>query len=101
MQKVQLPKTKKQKEMEGMITFKIEGDRYYNTRGGWLCKCIYVNQNVRIAYVVHNPNTDMEAGPVMHSIDTGFAIDVSLLNHMTPPAYKGHPADVIEEVNPN
>ena len=101
MQKVQLPKTKKQKEMNGMITFQLQDNRYYTTRGGWLAKCIYVNPITKLAYVIHNPSTEIEAGPVMHSMETGFAIDVSLLNHMTPPAYNGHPADITEEVNPN
>jgi hypothetical protein len=44
---------------------------------------------------VHNPKTPFEVGPVLHMLSTGFA--APLFSIVEPPAYTGHPADLIKE----
>uniref|UniRef100_A0A7C3WM24 Uncharacterized protein n=1 Tax=Dictyoglomus turgidum TaxID=513050 RepID=A0A7C3WM24_9BACT len=73
----------------------IEEGKYYYTRGGWIAKVVYVNDKDDICYAVHNPKTPFEVGPVLHMLSTGFA--APLFSIVEPPAYTGHPADLIKE----
>ena len=76
----------------------IEG-KYFYTRGGWLAKVIYVSNTLSQCYVIHHPGTEYEIGPIFHDITTGYAIPFFSL--LEPPAYTGHPADLIKEVSSN
>lgn len=82
-----------------ILHFKEGG--YYTTVGGWTARVIYVKPALNICFAVHNPSTEMEAGPIPHELTTGVALSFTNLPFMTPPAYLGHPADLIAEVVPN
>ena len=79
----------------------IQEGRYYRTRGNWIAKIIHINEKSQICFVIHNPGNEFEQGPVMHELLTGNVLEISLYSFLTPPAYYGHPSDLVEEVNPN
>jgi len=77
----------------------IVENSYFYTRGGWIAKVIYINKTMDRCFAVHNPETPYEAGPIAHELKTGFA--QPLFGIMNPPAYTGHPADLVKEINPS
>jgi hypothetical protein len=78
----------------------LEG-KYYHTRGGWIAKVVHVSTSQKICYVIHNPGDATESAPILHDKKNGFALYPSILAFLVPPAYGGHPADLIEEVTTN
>lgn len=74
---------------------------WYQTVGGWTARVVYVNAKLGLAFAIHNPSTEAEAGPVPHDYKTGIVVAMSIPPFMTPPAYFGHPADLLKEVMPN
>lgn len=81
------------------VKLNIEEGKYFETRGGWIAKIIYVSEIQKQCFAMHNPGTKFEVGPVFHEIDTGYAN--SLFGLLNPPAFTGHPADLVKEVIPN
>lgn len=74
----------------------IEG-KYFYARGGWVAKVVYVDTRAEgKCFVVHNPGTPFESLPIMHELKTGYAIPMFSIGE--PPAYTGHPADLVKEV---
>ena len=79
---------------------KVEEGDYFTTRGGWLARILYINNIVGVCYAVHNPGTQYEIGPILHERDTGYSISLMIPGMVAPPAYEGHPADLIKKVKP-
>ena len=81
---------------KGVILDVAEG-KYFYARGGWIAKVIYVdNRPPGKFYAIHNPATPFESSPVMHLLETGYATPILSIGE--PPAYNGHPADLVKEV---
>lgn len=74
----------------------IEEGKYFYTRGGWVARIIYVIKSDNKCFVVHNPSTPYENGPIAHELNTGYAIP--MFSFLEPPSYTGHPADLVKEV---
>lgn len=76
----------------------LKENAMYYTRGGWVATVIWINGNT--CYVIHNPKTAYETGPVLHDKSTGYAIYVTFAGNLIapPPTFKGHPADLVKEV---
>ena len=87
------------KPLRTNLKLEIEEGKYFETRGGWIAKIIYVSSIQNQCYAIHNPGTQYEVGPVFHEIGTGNANP--LFGLLNPPVFTGHPADLIKEVTPN
>jgi len=88
-----------EKSIAKEIELNIRENSYFYTRGGWIAKVIYVNNPTQKCFAIHNPNTPYEVGPVAHELKTGFA--TPLFSIFEPPAFSGHPADLVKEVVPS
>ena len=102
MRRVKLSKSKKKlplfnKPLKSDIKLNVEEGLYFYTRGGWVARILYVNKSNRKCFAVHNPGTPYEAGPIAHELESGFA--VPMFSFLEPPAFTGHPADLVKEVN--
>ena len=95
-----LPHSKHRRKMEGESVFDIKEGGYYQTRGNWIARVVYVSKTVPLCYAIHNPGSPLEVGPVAHEVGTGYAVNLTIFNFSVPPAYEGHPADLMEEVRP-
>ena len=80
------------------IQLDIQDGSYFYTRGGWSAKVVHVCFNIDRCYVIHNPGTPYEVGPVAHEVKSGHALTMSLFPLLEPPAYTGHPADLVKEM---
>lgn len=87
------------KPLRDKKNLKIEEGMYFSTRDGWIARIIYVDKDKSQCCAVHNPGTPYEVGPVFHDAKTGFAMPY--FGILEPPAFTGHPADLIEEVSVN
>jgi len=87
------------KPPESNTKLDIEEGKYFNTRGGWIARVIYVSKESNQCFAIHQPGTKFESGPVFHELKTGYVMP--LFSLLTPPAYTGHPADLVEEVKLN
>ncbi len=102
MPKPKLTKSKKtlplfNKPLSKGVDLKIIDGAYYYARGGWVAKVIYVDSREEgRCYVIHNPGTPYESLPIIHELKTGYAIPTFSIGE--PPAYTGHPADLVKEV---
>ena len=88
-----------------MDKLKIEKGKKYKTIGGWEAECVY--SNGQYVYFIHSTPSDVViakdfrisgddvVGPVTHTLD-GRAVSAFSVNE--PPAFHGHPADIIEEI---
>jgi hypothetical protein len=79
------------------VSLDIVENKYFYTRGGWVAKIIYVNNITGKCFAVHNPGTAYEIAPITHDINTGFAMPMFSL--LDPPAYTGHPSDLVREMS--
>lgn len=77
-------------------TLNIKEGSYFYTRGGWVARIVFVVNAKDLCYAVHNPGTPYESEPIVHEVNSGFAIP--RLSIGEPPAYTGHPADLTEEI---
>jgi hypothetical protein len=83
--------------LSGGVDLSIVEGNYYYSRGGWVARVVYVdNRNEGRCYAIHNPGTPYESSPIIHELKTGYA--VPLFSVGEPPAYTGHPADLVKEV---
>jgi hypothetical protein len=81
------------------LKLNIKENSFFQTRGGWVAKVVYIYVDSNRCIAIHNPNTPYESSPIIHENDSGFAIPAFSIGE--PPTYSGHPADFVKEVQIN